>query len=130
MRDNTATYFSSGPAKVLLAGCVLAWAACSSKPPPQAPFVSHIPYLGLECGQLEEAEKENITKLGDATTAFAEAQREECDVSAGDILIWGVFAGAVNDDDVCRELETEILRLQATSDAIIKAQEENECTER
>lgn len=102
-------------------------AGCSSKAPPQAPFVSHMPYLGLECDQLQDAIRENNEQIGEASVALAEAQREECDVSVGDVLIWGVFAGATNDDDVCRELETEILRLRATADAIEKAETEKGC---
>ena len=106
----------------------LTLSGCSSKAPPQAPFVSHMPYMGLECGQLGEALRENNEQLGETSLALAEAQREECDVSVGDVLIWGVFAGATNDDDVCRELETEILRLPATADAIKKAESEKSCS--
>ena len=100
-------------------------AGCSSKKAlPQAPFVSHMPYLGLEFEQLEEALRENNEKLGETSVALAEAQREECDVSVGDVLLWGALAGATNDDSVCRELETEVLRLRATADAIEGAESE------
>lgn len=100
---------------------------CSSKAPPQAPFVSHMPYLGLECDQLQDALRENNEKLGETSVALAEAQREECDVSVGDVLLWGALAGATNDDSVCRELETEVLRLRATAEAIEKAETEKGC---
>jgi len=112
----------------LLVALPMLAAGCSSKkPPPQAPFVSHMPYLGLECDQLQDALRENNEQIGEVSLTLAEAQREECDVSVGDVLIWGVFAGATNDDDVCRELETEILRLRATAEAIEKAEAEKGC---
>ena len=100
---------------------------CSSKARPEAPFVSHMPYMGLECEQLTEALRENNEQLGETSVALAEAQREECDVSVGDVLMWGVFASATNDDDVCRELEIEVLRLRATAEAIEKAETEKGC---
>ena len=46
----------------------------------------------------------------------------------GDVLLWGALAGATNDDSVCHDPETEILRPRATADAIKKAESEKGCS--
>ena len=120
MKTRTAAILTLLAAGTLFAGC-------SAKPPPPAPFVSPAPYLGLNCEQLAAASAEIESQRVETAAALVEAQAEDCRVTFGDFLLWGVLAWVANDDAVCRELETEALRLQAIGEAIRVAGAEQGC---